>query len=133
GRLRQFPEPAGLERPAARTARLRAPRRGRRGLLRRRREPGRNLERRPPSGRAGTAREPVRRAARRRLDELRRLVPDRRDRGAGAGGTRRSAMTVRANALLTLALIAAILLALLLGSVPLSPGRILGALGLQGN
>lgn len=42
-------------------------------------------------------------------------------------------MTVRANALLTLALIAAILLALLLGSVPLSPGRILGALGLQGN
>lgn len=42
-------------------------------------------------------------------------------------------MTIRANALLTLALIAAILLALLLGSVPLSPGRILGALGLQGN
>lgn len=42
-------------------------------------------------------------------------------------------MTVRANALLTLALIAAILLALLLGSVPLSPGRILSALGLQGN
>lgn len=42
-------------------------------------------------------------------------------------------MTARANALLTLALIAAILLALLLGSVPLSPGRVLSALGLQGN
>ncbi len=42
-------------------------------------------------------------------------------------------MTIRANVLLTLALIAAILLALLLGSVPLSPGRVLSALGLQGN
>jgi len=42
-------------------------------------------------------------------------------------------MTIRANALLTVALIGAILLALLLGSVPLSPLRVVSALGLQGN
>lgn len=42
-------------------------------------------------------------------------------------------MTARANALLVLTLIGAVLLALLLGSVPLSPARVLSALGLQGN
>ena len=42
-------------------------------------------------------------------------------------------MTARANALLVLTLIGAVLLALLLGSVPLSPVRVLSALGLQGN
>lgn len=42
-------------------------------------------------------------------------------------------MTARANALLAFALLGAILLALLLGSVPLSPVRVLTALGLQGN
>ncbi|WP_338447316.1 iron ABC transporter permease [Pelagerythrobacter marensis] len=42
-------------------------------------------------------------------------------------------MTARANLLLVLALIGAILLALLLGSVPLSFARVLGALSLQGS
>lgn len=42
-------------------------------------------------------------------------------------------MTARANAFLALALIGAILLALLLGSVPLSLARVLSALGLQGS
>ncbi|RXZ65222.1 FecCD family ABC transporter permease [Pelagerythrobacter rhizovicinus] len=42
-------------------------------------------------------------------------------------------MTARTNALLALALAGAILLALLLGSVPLSPMRVLSALGLQGH
>lgn len=42
-------------------------------------------------------------------------------------------MTARANLLLALALIGAILLALLLGSVPLPFARVLGALGLQGS
>lgn len=42
-------------------------------------------------------------------------------------------MTARANILLAAALIGAILLALLLGSVPLAPARVLSALGLQGS
>lgn len=42
-------------------------------------------------------------------------------------------MTARANTLFALALTGAVLLALLLGSVPLSPARVLGALSLQGS
>ncbi|WP_374408633.1 FecCD family ABC transporter permease [Pelagerythrobacter sp.] len=42
-------------------------------------------------------------------------------------------MTARAKALLALALLAAIALALLLGSTPLSPARLLDGLGLHGN